>query len=242
MPRISKWIADLVENTFSGKFREVTVTATQYLTPHLKKITFSGDISNVKFEPGYAVLMRIDDTNFRNYTPCRWDAEAGNFDILFHIHGNGPGSKYIDDLDEQDVLTISVPRGYKLFRKDSASHFFFGDESTLGLFKGMKEQADKMDASYTGIFELDHVFTGIEALFGVGKTETVSKSGVPAQHAVHLLHELTDTQWKEWEQGTFYLMGNAKSIQHFRKALKERGIPARNIVTQPYWAEGKIGL
>jgi NADPH-dependent ferric siderophore reductase len=37
-------------------------------------------------------------------------------------------------------------------------------------------------------------------------------------------------------------MGNAKSIQAFRKALREKGVSNKNIHTQPYWAEGKVGL
>jgi NAD(P)H-flavin reductase len=78
MPRVPKWVADAMESVFSGQIRKVEVTEISYLNPYLKKITFKGDFANVKFKSGQAIAIRVNETNFRNYTPSYWDSELGD--------------------------------------------------------------------------------------------------------------------------------------------------------------------
>ncbi|MNL32853.1 hypothetical protein D3C87_1547310 [compost metagenome] len=72
--------------------------------------------------------------------------------------------------------------------------------------------------------------------------DMVPKSINKAEYAIDSLRNLDVKIWDLWKNGYFYLMGNAKSIQTFRKALKEKGIQSNNIYTQPFWADGKVGL
>jgi len=44
------------------------VLETTYINPNIKKIRFKGDIAGMNFQLGYAVLIRINDTEYRNYT------------------------------------------------------------------------------------------------------------------------------------------------------------------------------
>lgn len=241
MPKVPKWVGDLLENAFSSKFPTVEITEITYPHRQLKKIRFQGDLSRFSFETGQAVLLRIDDNNFRNYTPCFWDSEAGICDILVHLHGKGPGSQFLAALIPGDSLHMSMPRGFNMYRRKSGSHFFFGDESTLGFFHSLKEIVAENGQQYGGVFELNEALADVPAALGLD-LPVVRKSAGDAAPAIAYLQNMPENTWSQFENGTFYLFGNAKSIQQFRKALKEMDIATRNIVTHPYWAEGKIGL
>ena len=72
--------------------------------------------------------------------------------------------------------------------------------------------------------------------------DVVPRSDIPAAHAIHYVETLHERVWHVWHTAAFYLAGNAHSIKAFRKTLLDRGVDAKNIIVQPYWAEGKEGL
>ena len=241
MPKVPKWVADAMESIFSGKTRKVIVVEVSYLHPSLKKITFKGDFTGVKFKIGQAIFFRVDDMNFRNYTPSYWNSTTGVCEVIFHLHGNGPGSRYIDELKLNDTLTMGLPRGFDMYKNSYNYHFFFGDETAIGLFKSLKQVIDENGQNYIGVLEADKDFCSFETDLGC-LLDVVPKSQNKAENAISFLESINGSLWELWKSGVFYLMGNARSIQNFRKALKEKGVSSKNIITQPYWVEGKIGL
>lgn len=238
MPKI---IGDFMELAFSNKICKVSVTTIQMPAPNIKIVTFKGIFPQVKFKIGHAIVIRIDETNYRNYTPSKWDSEAGTFEVIFHIHNNGPGSECIKKLKLNDQITVGLPRGFKVFNKEAKYHFFFGDETCMSVFKSMKDEINRTENNYLGILELDKPSVEVPEKLGIN-VDIVPKSLNKAEFAIKALHQLDAEIWNLWQNGYFYLLGNAKSIQAFRKALKEKGVSNKNIYTQPYWAEGKIGL
>lgn len=230
-----------MESVFSNQVRKVVVSEITYLNPYLKKIIFRGSFSNVKFRPGQAISVRVNDRNFRNYTPSYWNSEEGIFEAVFHLHGNGPGSNYISGLKLNEMVTIVLPRGFDLYKEEHKYHFLFGDETTIGLFESLQYKIEENGQEYIGILELnqDTLHYKSNTKFGL---EIVSTSIDKAQNAITLLEKLPERVWELWKNGAFYLMGNGRSIQNFRKALKVKGVNTRNIKTQPYWMEGKFGL
>jgi NADPH-dependent ferric siderophore reductase len=241
MPKVPKWVADAMESVFSGQSRKVSLVEVTYLNPYLKKITFKGNLKGVNFKIGQAIVIRVDDRNFRNYTPSYWNSEEGLFEVIFHLHGNGPGSHYIASLNLNDTLNITLPRGFDFYKKDYQYHFFFGDETSLGLFKSLKQAIDANDQNYLGLLEVN-AETWKEKLNSECQLDVVPTSTNKAANAITYLENLDQRIWDLWKNGFFYLIGNARSIQNFRKALKQKGISSKNILTQPYWMEGKIGL
>lgn len=229
-----------METTMTTWVKQVTITETDYLSPYLKKIRFAGDFSKAKFEPGQAIIFRVNATEHRNYTPCFFDSEKGICDVLFYLNGIGPGSSYIDALKPGHTLYMALPRGFNLLKKESKFHFFYGDETTLGLFYSFKQVMEKRGEAYAGIMDLT-MAREIPACLNLN-LKTVSSTLPHGRNAVEYLNSVDSHTWNQWATGTFYLMGNARSIQTFRKALKEKGIAGSNIVTQPYWVEGKKGL
>jgi NADPH-dependent ferric siderophore reductase len=134
-----------------------------------------------------------------------------------------------------------LPRGFSVYDTTAKYHFFFGDETCISVFKSMKDEINSTENNYLGILELDKESVEVPAKLGL-VVDVVPKSINKAEFAIQSLHKLDPEIWNLWQNGQFYLLGNAKSIQAFRKALKEKGVSNKNIYTQPYWAEGKIGL
>lgn len=241
MPKLPKWIGDFMESSFINKFCPVTITHIEYLHPQIKLIRFEGDFSAVRFKEGQAIIFRISEREFRNYTPYYFDSETGVCDVLFHLNSNGSGSRYMNSLETGETLLMGLPRGLNILKKTSKYHFFFGDETTLGLFKSLKVEIDKQEQNYIGVLEMDGGIEDVPEKMGL-LIDVVPKSATHAERAINFLNELDEIIWTLWKSGTFYLMGNASSIQNFRKALRTRGISNAQIITQPYWAEGKCGL
>ena len=241
MPRVPKWIGDAMENIFASKILPVTVTETEYLTPQIKRIRFEGDLAHAGFQAGYAVSFRVNDTDFRHYTPLAFNKEEGYCDIIFHLHGNGPGSLFADRLKTGDQVKMMAPGGKKMYREDSPLHFFSGDETALGLFLSISERVLERSGQYTGILEVE---TGAQLPPSLQLTPYIldRNSKDKATLVSGCLDEIRQDMGNLWQDMTCYLAGNASSIQMVRKGLLARGVSSRNILTQAYWTEGKIGL
>ncbi|MCD0490507.1 siderophore-interacting protein [Pedobacter sp. MC2016-14] len=242
MPRAPKWVGDALINILGSKYPIVKVNAVQSLHKELKNIVFEGDFEKMPFEISHAVAFRVSDRDFRNYTISGLDREKGQCEILFHIHGKGPGSDFINRLKVGDSLKMVPPRGKKFYQPESPSHFFFGDETTLGLFQSMAIEIDKRGQYYSGILELQKETIDIHESLGLDMIKIRRDNREPGGNTVECLEDLKGMAPDQFDNGVFYLSGNANAIQLIRKALLTMGINSKNIKTQAYWAEGRIGL
>jgi len=242
MPRISKWLGDAIETVLATKYLTVTVKSTEHLTPGVRKVSFEGDFSSVNFQIGYAVSFRVNENDHRNYTPSYFDPEKGICEIIFHLHGNGPGSAYIDNLKTGDELKIFSPRGREFYQKDKQFHIMFGDETAIGLFHSLMSAIKQKKQHYVGIVELDEENLTVAAKIGLELAPVLKSPQQPAKNTVDSLNLLQTTLPEFFHNGMFYLAGNTSSIQVLKKTLKEMGVNIKNIKTQAYWAIGKTGL
>lgn len=254
MPTMPKWMGDAFESLLSGVFLYVTVTEVTMLSAAVKRVRFQGDLSKVNFVPGHAVAFRVSDRDHRNYTPSFFDSKTGVCEILFHLHGNGPGSEFAGNMKVGDQMKMVPPRGKKLYTgkegtgvnsgeagPDLVTHFFFGDETSLGLFASLAQEIVAHGERYTGIMELDEANKPACEKLGLA-VHTVHKSALaPGRDASALLLSLLSEPGLLANNCCFYLIGNGHAIQAFRKTLKSLPVsPA--FKTQTYWMEGKKGL
>jgi len=230
---IPKWVSNLFGNTMRPN---VKVLETSYISPQIKRIRFQGDISKWSFQIGYASVVRVSETEFRNYTIANHNKEKGVFEIIFHIHGNGIGSKYIDTLQTNDELFISPPRGKKLYHPNVKQQFFFGDETSLGVAIALLPLLNKVQFQF--YFELDETNKNVPRLLGLENYTLFPKTNLFRNEK--WASNLPLLQTEEWNNADFALVGNVKSVQTFRKVLKNK--IQGNINSQGYWLEGKRGL
>ncbi|MDR7128164.1 NADPH-dependent ferric siderophore reductase [Algoriphagus sp. 4150] len=232
---IPKWVGNLFEDTLRPN---VKIIASSYLSPQMKLIRFQGDISNMSFRIGYANVIRVSETEFRNYTVAYYDSKNGVLDIIFHIHRKGVGSLYIDSLDVNDELYISPPRGKKLFSPDIKQQVFFGDETSIGLACSALPTLKRNKHQYRFLFELEDENRNVPLLLGLENVTVFSKKDTFRNDK--WVSDLSIFKTGDWKDASFVLTGNVKSVQTFRKVLKDK--TTGKIRAQGYWLEGKKGL
>jgi NADPH-dependent ferric siderophore reductase len=239
MPKAPKWLNDTVETLLSSKMPQVRVTGTEYLTPFIKRIRLQGNLKGWNNHPGYATAVRISDTEYRNYTPAFEDTEKGVVELIVHLHGDAPGSRYMHHLTTGDELRLVPPRGKKMYSEAVKQYFFFGDETALALACAVNERIKKNKALLHFYFELDAENKNIPALLGLDNYSVFVKNKTFTN--VDLIHELPLFNTPGWKDAGFVVAGNATSVQTVRRALKQHAV-AGSIIAQAYWAAGKTGL
>ncbi|MCS3800657.1 siderophore-interacting protein [Niastella sp. OAS944] len=239
MPKAPKWFNDTVETLLGSKMPRVKVTETEYLNPFIKRIRLQGELNDWHCHAGYATGVRISDTEYRNYTPSFDDVENGIVELIVHLHGDGPGSRYMNNLSIGDELKLIMPRGKKVYSEDVKQYFFFGDETTLAMACALNERAKKNKALLHFYFELDAENKNIPAILGLDNYSVFSKNKTLAN--VELVNQLPMFQMPGYKEATFIVSGNATSVQTVRRAIKQYGVSG-SIIAQAYWAAGKTGL
>jgi NADPH-dependent ferric siderophore reductase len=240
MPTLPKWINDAMEGLLRSHFRPVVAIHVEDYSSSLRKIQFQGDFAGLAFEPGYATAFRVSDTAYRNYTPFRFDAKEGICEILFHLHGNGPGSDFMRDMRTGEVTRMLLPRGRTVYRGNVSHHVVIGDETSLGLALAIQNETVAQGHSFNAIFELNDrtVMEELELYGHVLTKDTLNKAGRIRQH----IFQQNEDAGANLQNTGFYVAGNADTMRMARRELKEMNVPAKNIFSQAYWAEGKTGL
>lgn len=232
---IPKWMSGLFEGSLLPNMKVLNISL---ISPHIKKIRFQGDISKMTFQIGYASVLRVSETEFRNYTVAYHNIHEGILDIIFHIHGNGVGSQLINALKTGDKLYIGPSRGIKQYNPNIKKHFIFGDETSLGLACSFQSVLKKNDHQFQFYFELDEENKGAPQLLGLENCAVFPKNG--SFRNEKWISNLPVFQSLEWHSAGFALTGNVKSVQAFRNVLKNK--TKGKISSQGYWLEGKKGL
>lgn len=240
MPSLPKWINDTLENVMSSKFKECAVVHAGNISKDLRLIRFASDLGDVSFEPAYAIGIRVNERDYRNYSPFNFNRQEGTFDVLFHLHNtDSVGSRFAHHLSEGDVTKILLPRGKRFFEPNAEIHFSMGDETSLGSSLAIKEVAEETGGSFACLHELE-------------ESSALKKLGLYGYHApkndIQNIIEALNDFLKEEKQAVhhnevvFYLTGNGNTMSLVRKFLKTKGVDAKCIRSQAYWMEGKKGL
>lgn len=112
---------------------------------------------------------------------------------------------------------------------EATHHFFFGDETALGLFHTYKEIALESSHEYFGVLELEPQY---EADLQVLKllVDSVPPAGDnSARNAIHWMEDLHPNCWKAWHRATFYLSGDDNLVESFRDYLLKKAVAPRQI-------------
>lgn len=242
MGRLPKWLGNTLESVFSQVNHSVAVAETVFIAEKLKLVTFIGNLSKVDFTPGQKLAFLIQNNEYRRYTPAAFDREQGTCQVLFYLHDKGPGSKWAENLQKGEEVKLSSPGDGIKYDKNSGLHFFFGDESALGLFNCLKKTVELNDKEYFGVLELsDENYLWPDKLHLLVESVPPSESD-PAANAITWMENMHPACWNTWQKATFYLAGSGASIQNFKKYLQRKGVQSRQIRTTVYWSEGKSGL
>jgi NADPH-dependent ferric siderophore reductase len=237
MPTVPVVIADPMTRWLG---RPSTATKVDVLSPGLTRITFEGDaLRNRKWQPGSEIEFRVSTKDFRHYTPAAFDAEQGWIEVVFQRHGTGPGESFVERIQVGDDVLVLGPGGHAWLR-EGQHHAFAGDASAIGLFQSLLEGLPATAKTF-GVVEVPAVDVEAAAALLPGLT-VVAETGRPGEASLAWL-----TASLPRTPDCAYLAGHAQSIQRQRAllcadALDRPAMRRRDVVTKPFWADGKSGL
>jgi len=238
MPKVPKWFANCVETLLPGQFQTVTVTEVEYLADDLKRVRFEGNLAGTSCEPGQVIEFRVTATEFRHFTPFYYDRTMGVCEVLFYLHGMGPGSDWATELRPGSRCKLMGPGGRMKFRKEATAHFVFGDETSLGLASHLHKAAWAYGQPFSCLLELADDHKDWPELIELPATPLPENvSNIP-----WILKQMNWAPVVDKCLPAYYLTGRAAGIKTIMQILKDRGVAAKQIQTFPYWSQGKRGL
>lgn len=238
MPSAPKWVLDVFDRVLSSKSSMMEVKKVDYLSSTLKRIQFKGNFSQLNFGVGSFIDFRVSDTEARRYTVSCIDLTRGLLELIVHLHGEAPGSCFMEKLHIGDMVSINPPRPYKYYDQSAKKYVIFGDETSLGLASSFLPVLLQHGHQFQFYLELEDQNKGIASLLQLKNCTVFEKNGSFSDEK--WVNTLPVVQSPEWQHANFVLTGNAKSVRTFRKVLKAKNIG--KIVSHGYWLEGKKGL
>jgi len=213
------------------------VAASEALGRRLRLITLeSPAFQGIAWAPGQYVQIAMGSAfRARAYTPLDWDGAAGRLRFIGVVHGNGPGSAWVEGARPGDECDVFGPRRSLDFRAIAGPLVVVGDETAIGLAYAAVH-ADPA-RPVTCHFEVDDVTDIGDALaaLGLGGVTTLHPKRPGDGHLADLEAALT----AEGTDATFVLSGKADTVDHLRKSLKRQGA---KVLAKPYWAPGRKGM
>ena len=138
------------------RFRQLTVKTVERVTPHLIRVTLTGDDLAGFHSPGFDDHAKIffpdaatgkltlptagpegpvwpasGRPTMRDYTPRRHDAKAGTLEIDFALHDAGPATQWAEQAKPGDILGVGGPRGSFIVPTEFDWHLLIGDDTAL---------------------------------------------------------------------------------------------------------------
>ncbi|SEL85940.1 NADPH-dependent ferric siderophore reductase, contains FAD-binding and SIP domains [Variovorax sp. YR750] len=136
------------------RFRRLSVKTVQRVTPHLIRVTLTGDdlagFTSLGFDdhakiffPDAAGKLTLPTAGpdgpvwpdgrptMRDYTPRRYDAAAGTLEIDFALHEAGPATQWAEQAKPGDILGVGGPRGSFIVPTEFDWHLLIGDDTAL---------------------------------------------------------------------------------------------------------------
>ncbi|WP_027798410.1 siderophore-interacting protein [Paraburkholderia dilworthii] len=249
------------------KFRLLQVTKVQALTPHLVRVTFTGedlhDFMSASFddhikvffpEPGAdkPVLPEAgpDGPVFpegrrpiaRDFTPRRFDREARELDIEFAMHEAGPAATWAAQAEVGQYLGIGGPRGSLVIPTGFDWHLLIGDDTALPAIARRLEElpAGKRVAA---VIEVADPSARIELETQAELHLVWRYRSEAGSRGEALLQAVRETYLPENGEGYVWAAGESATIRTIRYHLcTERGVDKARIRAASYWKQGAAAV
>jgi NADPH-dependent ferric siderophore reductase len=212
--------------------RALVVRRVEQLSPGMRRITLGGDelqgFVSASFDDHVELLF--DAGAARDYTPRHHDAAAGELQIEFALHGDGPAAAWATHAQPGDVLSVGGPRGSFIIPTDFDWHLLAGDETAL---PAIARRLEELPAGSRAIVRL--------AVDAVDRRVLASRAEVDLQwlDAAEQLPQAMRGLALPAGEGYAWCAGEAAVMAAVRRVLvQERGHPAHAIRAAAYWKRG----
>jgi NADPH-dependent ferric siderophore reductase len=245
------------------KFRLLQVKQVHALTPHLIRVTFTGDDlhdfvsasfdDHIKVffpEPGAdkptlpeagpdgPVFPAGQRPTARDFTPRRFDREARELDIEFAIHEAGPAANWAAQAKVGQYLGIGGPRGSLVIPTAFDWHLLVGDDTALPAIARRLEELPA-GARVAAVIEVADPSAQIEFTTRAELHLVWCYRSEAQARGAALLQAVRDTYLPEQGEGYVWAAGEAATMRAVRQHLcTERGVDKSRIRAASYWKQG----
>ena len=221
--------------------RTLTVLRSDRLTPHMQRLTLTGDLEGfVSLAPDDHIKIILPDgeqATMRDYTPRRFDPAANELTVDFALHQAGPATAWALAAQVGDKVTIGGPRGSQVVQGPT-DWLLIGDETALPAIGRRIEEAPAgtrltviaaiPDAADAQVF----ASAAQVALHWVQRPETAAADPAPLLDALRGMEiGATTYVWIAAEAGV------ARALR--THLLDQRGHPPHWLKAKGYWVHGK---
>jgi len=134
-------VPDIVRVRHELKRRRLTVLRVERLAPKMIRVVFGGEELNGFTSLGFDDHVKLffpmgsggeTQAAMRDFTPRRYDAEAGELWIDFFLHDAGPATEWAAQAAKGQPLSVGGPKGSSVISVAGIdSHVLLGDETAL---------------------------------------------------------------------------------------------------------------
>lgn len=177
----------------------------------------------------------------RDYTPRRYDADAGTLLVDFVIHDAGPATAWAVQAKVGDVAGIAGPRGSMVIPTDFDWHLLIGDETAL---PAIGRRLEELPATTRAVVVVevdskrDHQTFESEAAFDL---VWVYRNGEPAGSADRLIEALWALSFPAGEYFAWAAAESTVARAVRRYLIEERGANKQWVKAAGYWRSGAAG-
>jgi len=234
-----------------AKRRQLVVARVERLAPTMVRVVLRGDelagFTSLGFDDHVKLFFPAGSAGaaapeMRDFTPRRYDADAGELWIDFFLHEAGPAASWAAQVAPGQSLSVGGPRGSFIIPVEGIdSHVLIGDETALPAI-GRRLEELPAGASALVVMETD---AGAQAYPLATRAELqvrkLVRAGDAASDAGRIIESLravpfSPGSWFTWVAGESHV---AREIRRYLTA--ERGIDTRRVKAAGYWRPGTIG-
>lgn len=247
--------------TFPLVFRELEVRRVERLTPRYTRITLGGEqlagfaslgpADHLKLllpPPGAArptLPARVDDawvypqdqprSPARDFTPRRYDPAAGELDLEFVLHGDGPAAAWAAQATPGHTIGIAGPRGSYVVDAVWPEYLLAGDETAIAAISRWLEIIPA-GARVTAFIEVNDAQDELPLAHYADLTLTWLHRNGAAPGATSLLRDAIAATPFPIAETYVWAGGEATGLKAIRRhLLNERGLPKDALDISGHW-------
>jgi hypothetical protein len=223
-----KQIKTLKGNTFNPMHHAVVVYS-EILSVNCKLVSFKSELQNTALQPGQQLFIAARDQVTIQGTLSHIDKDKQLYSILLFLDNNNAHNALVVDIAPGDNLQFTLGEGKLYYNNKATHHFFFGDETAIGLFNAFKQVALENDHEYFGIMELQPYNEPVLNRLLLLIDSVPALHGQVSRAAITWMEDMHPNCWKAWHKATFYLAGAAALVMPFKQYLLQRQVPESRI-------------
>ncbi|MCA2011222.1 siderophore-interacting protein [Cereibacter sphaeroides] len=226
------------------KRRQLTVAGVATLTPHMIRITLSGeDLADfTSLAPDDHLKLMIDTgaekPEMRDYTPRAYDNAARTLVVDFAVHEAGPATAWALGAKAGDSLTIGGPRGSAVVAPVFDWWLFITDETGL---PAMGRWVEELPAGQSVITLGAVPEAADEQVWTSAATQKSHWVHRPVEQAAEIAPLLDAAKGIALPEGRgfIWIAAEAKVARALRDHFEERGHPRHQMKAAGYWIDGQ---